>query len=100
MLDHEPDDRRTASPAAVDVVAGQAGRGVSPRSRRCGKPPGAELGMPVALQNHTGLTTTGDDMLRTEGSGREQLNIRAAKPHSFIPTNYHLSPYAISTNPH
>ena len=25
---------------------------------------GAELGMPVALQNHSGLTSTGDDMLR------------------------------------
>jgi sugar phosphate isomerase/epimerase len=25
---------------------------------------GAEMGMPVALQNHSGLTSTGDDMLR------------------------------------
>lgn len=25
---------------------------------------GAELGMPIALQNHSGLTSTGDDMLR------------------------------------
>lgn len=31
--------------------------------RRCAEI-GAELGMPVALQNHSGLTSTGDDMLR------------------------------------
>ena len=44
--------------------------------RKCAEV-GAELGMPVALQNHSGLTSTGDDMLRFKGSESSELHASA-----------------------
>ena len=50
------------SPPSPDKTEEAFQRGVD-ALRKCAEI-GAEAGMPVALQNHSGLTSTGDDMLR------------------------------------